>query len=345
MSVQIDRRSFPVSVAAVGSALSLGFDIPFGPRGVRAADSAREITAWVVIGRDESVTIRVAKSEMGQGSFTALPMLVAEELECDWSKVRAEFAPPHENLVRNRAWGDMSTGGSRAIRSSHEFLRKAGATAREMLIAAAAQQWDVAASECRAANSIITHLPSGRTVRFGQVAKAAAKIEPPKEVALKHAKDWKLIGKPTKRLEVIDKVQGSPIYGIDVRLPGMLHAALIQCPVFKGTLKSVDDTKTAAMPGVRKVIKFKDAVAVVADSWWQAKKASDALAVTWDDGGNGEVSSDSIRKFLRTGLDAADAGVGRRDGNVAEGLGKAIKRVEAEYEVPFLGHATMEPQN
>jgi isoquinoline 1-oxidoreductase beta subunit len=345
MSVQIDRRSFLVSVAAVGSSLSLGFDIPFGPRGVRAADSAREITAWVVIGRDESVTIRVAKSEMGQGSFTALPMLVAEELECDWSKVKAEFAPPHENLARNRAWGDMSTGGSRAIRSSHEFLRKAGATAREMLIAAAAQQWDVAASECRAANSIITHLPSGRTVRFGQVAKAAAKIEPPKEVALKHAKDWKLIGKPTKRLEVIDKVQGSPIYGIDVRLPGMLHAALIQCPVFKGTLKSVDDTKTAAMPGVRKVIKFKDAVAVVADSWWQAKKASDALAVTWDDGGNGEVSSDSIRKFLRTGLDAADAGVGRRDGNVAEGLGKAIKRVEAEYEVPFLGHATMEPQN
>ena len=304
-----------------------------------------EITAWIVIEPDDTVIIRVARSEMGQGSFTALPMLVAEELACDWSRVKAEFVAPEESLRRNRAWGDMSTGGSRAIRSSHEFLRKAGATAREMLIAAAAQQWNVAASECRAANSVITHGPSGHTVRFGDIAEAAARIEPPKEVALKHRKDWKLIGKPTKRLEVIDKVQGSPIYGIDVRLPDMLYAALIQSPVFKGRLKSVDDTKTAAMPGVRKVIKFKDAVAVVADSWWQAKKASDALAVTWDDGGNGQVSSDSIRKFLRTGLDAAEAGVGRRDGNVAEGLDKAVKRVEAEYEVPFLGHATMEPQN
>src|SRR5204863_2065959 len=166
MSVQIDRRSLLVSIAAAGGSLSLGFDIPFGPTFARAADGAAEITAWVVIGRDDGVTIRVAKSEMGQGSFTALPMLVAEELECDWSKVRAEFAPPHENLARNRAWGDMSTGGSRSIRSSHEFLRKAGATAREMLIVAAAQRWNVPPSECRGANSIVIHLPSGRTLRY-----------------------------------------------------------------------------------------------------------------------------------------------------------------------------------
>jgi isoquinoline 1-oxidoreductase subunit beta len=344
MTVQIDRRSFLASITAVGGSLSLGFEVPFGPAPA-AANSAPEITAWIVIGSDDTVTIRVAKSEMGQGSFTALPMLVAEELECDWNKVRAEFAPPHENLARNRVWGDMSTGGSRSIRSSHEFLRKAGATAREMLIAAAAQRWNVTPSECRAANSTITHVPTGRTLRYGEVAEAAATAQPLNEVALKNRKDWKLVGKPTKRLDIIDKVQGTPIYGIDVRLPGMLHAALIQCPVFKGTLKSVDDTRARAMPGVRKVVKLKDAVAVVADSWWQAKKASEALAITWDEGGNGKISSPSIREFLRTGLDAADAGVGRRDGDVVEGLARAAKRVQAEYEVPFLGHATLEPQN
>src|SRR5205085_1301354 len=175
MTVQIDRRSFLASITAVGGSLSLGFESPFG-LALAGSDSAPEITAWIVIGSDDAVTIRVAKSEMGQGSFTALPMLVAEELECDWSKVRAEFACPHENLARNRAWGDMSTGGSRSIRSSHEFLRKAGATAREMLIVAAAQRWNVPPSACRAANSIVTHVPSGRTLRYGEIAEAAAKI-------------------------------------------------------------------------------------------------------------------------------------------------------------------------
>jgi isoquinoline 1-oxidoreductase beta subunit len=345
MKAQIARRSFLISVAAAGGSLALGFEIPFGPEPADATDGGSEITAWIVIGRDDSVTIRVAKSEMGQGSFTALPMLVAEELECDWSKVRPEFATPNENLARNRVWGDMSTGGSRSVRSSHDHLRKAGTTAREMLIAAAALAWNVAPSECRAANSIITHMPSGRTVSYGQIAEAAARIAPPKQVKLKDPKDWKLVGKPTKRLDTADKVRGLPIYGIDVRLPDMLYAALIQCPVFKGTLKSVDESKLVGMKGVRKVVKLKDAVAVVADSWWQAKKAVEALTVTWDDGGNGAVSSNSIKDFLRTGLDAADAGVGRKDGNVAEGLAKAVKRIEAEYDVPFLGHATMEPQN
>jgi isoquinoline 1-oxidoreductase subunit beta len=345
MNAPIDRRSLLASVAAAGGSLALGFEIPFGPEPAGAADGASEITAWIVIARNDSVTIRVAKSEMGQGSFTALPMLVAEELECDWSEVRAEFAAPHENLARNRAWGDMSTGGSRSIRSSHDALRKAGATAREMLIAAAALAWNVAPSECRAENSIITHVPSGRTVSYGQVAEAAARIEPPKQVKLKEPKDWKLAGKPTKRLDVIDKVRGLPIYGIDVRLPDMLYAALIQSPVFKGTLKSVDESKLSGMKGVHKVVKLKDAVAVVADNWWQAKKAVEALTVTWNDGGNGHVSSDTIRDFLRTGLDATEAGVGRKDGNVVEGLATAAKRIEAEYDVPFLSHATMEPQN
>jgi isoquinoline 1-oxidoreductase beta subunit len=340
----IDRRSFLASVAAVGGTLTLGFQLPFSsPAG--AADGAPEITAWVMIQPDDTVTIRIAKSEMGQGSFTALAMLVAEELACDWSRVKAEFVPPHENLARNRVWGDMSTGGSRSIRSSHEHLRKAGATARHMLVAAAAAQWGVAAAECRADRSVITHTPSGRMTTFGKVAEAAATITPPKDVRLKDIKDWTLAGKPTRRLDVGDKIQGKTIYGIDVRVPGMLYAALIQCPVFKGTLKSVDETPISGMQGIHKVVKLKDAVAVVADSWWHAKKAVEALAVTWDGGGNGAVSSATIKEFLRTGLTANDAGVGRRDGNVTEGLANAARRIEAEYSAPFLSHATMEPQN
>jgi isoquinoline 1-oxidoreductase beta subunit len=341
---QSTRRRFLASVAAAGGALALGFEIPFGPPAARA-EGAPEITAWIVIQPDDCVIVRVAKSEMGQGIFTALAMLVAEELECDWSKVRAEFAPPHENLARNRVWGDMSTGGSRSIRSSHKFLRQAGATAQHMLVAAAATQWDVAAADCQAENSVITHALSGRSTTFGKVAAAAAAVAPPHDVKLKEPKDWKLLGKPTRRLEISDKVQGKTIYGIDVRLPNMLYAALIQAPVFKGTLKSVDKTTISGMKGVRKVIKFKDAVAVVADGWWQAQKAVEALSVTWDDGGHGQVSSDSIKDFLRSGLAAKDAGIGRQDGDAAAALAQAVRRVEAEYYVPFLAHATMEPQN
>src|SRR5215213_9301757 len=206
--LQLNRRSFLASVGAVGGTLALGFEVPLG----QAAEAAPEITAWVVIQPDDTVIIRVAKSEMGQGSFTALSMLVAEELECDWSKVKAEFAPPHENLARSRIWGDMSTGGSRAIRSSHEPLRKAGATARYMLIAAAAAQWGVPDAECCAENSVITHRASGRSTTFGKVAAAAARIAPPAKVELKDPKNWSLLGKPTKRLEISDKVQGKTIY-------------------------------------------------------------------------------------------------------------------------------------
>ncbi|HEX4554716.1 MAG TPA: molybdopterin cofactor-binding domain-containing protein, partial [Xanthobacteraceae bacterium] len=341
---KVSRRTFLVEAAAVGGALTLGFDIPFGGA-ARGGRAAAEITAWVVIGPDDSVTIRVARSEMGQGSFTALPMLVAEELGCDWSKVKAEFASPEENLRRNRVWGDMSTGGSRSIRGSQDYLRKAGATAREMLIAAAAAQWDVAATECKAENSVITHGPSGRTVRFGEVAQAAAGIAPPKTVALKAPSDWKLIGTRRKRLDVADKINGHTIYAIDVRLPDMLCAALAQCPVFGGRLTSADESAIADRSGVHRVVKFDDAVAVVADTWWQARKALDALPVVWDDGQHGAVSSASIAAHLAAGLDAAEAGVGREDGDVATGLARCTTRVAADYRVPFLAHATLEPQN
>jgi isoquinoline 1-oxidoreductase beta subunit len=331
-----------VSVAAAAGGLALGFDVPFG---ASAAARAPEVTAWVVIQPDDTVIIRVARSEMGQGALTALSMLVAEELECDWNKVKTEFPRADENLRRNRIWGDFSTGGSRSIRNSQEPLRKAGATAREMLVAAAATRWGVAPSECRAANSVITHATSGRNVTFGQVAEAAATIAPPKSVTLKDAKDWRLVGKPTRRLDVPAKVTGQPIYGIDVRVPGMLHAALKQCPVFKGTLKSVDETAIDGMRGVHKVVKLKDAVAVVAENWWQARKALDALTIEWETGESGQVSSDSIREFLRGGLTADNAGVGRKQGDIRQGFDSAVTRVNADYYVPFLAHATLEPQN
>jgi isoquinoline 1-oxidoreductase beta subunit len=342
---RINRRAFLASVAAAGGVLTLGFDLPFGPRPARASTAPAEITAWIVIAPDDGVTIRVAKSEMGQGSFTALPMLVAEELECDWSKVKAEFAPPHENRRRDRVWGNMSTGASRSISASQNDLRRAGAMAREMLIAAAAARWNVPGSECAAARGVITHVPTGRTVAFGQIAAAAAEVPPPAQVKLKDPKDWTLIGTPQRRFEVADKVTGKPIYAIDVRLPDMLYATIVQCPVFKGRLKSVDETQLSGMKGVRRVIKQPDAVAVVADSWWQAKKAAQALRIAWDFGDGADISSVSIRASLRAALSADDARVGRSNGDVERSLAQAVKRIEADYEVPFLAHATMEPQN
>ena len=320
-----------------------------GSKSAEAAPSSAEVpgevNAWVVIQPDDTVIIRVARSEMGQGITTALPMLVAEELGCDWSKVRAEFPAPEDNLKRRRAWGEMSTGGSRSVRSSHEYLRKAGASARDMLIAAAAQRWNVPASECRAAKSVITHVTSAQTIGFGQVAEAAAKLSPPNDVQLKDPKDWTLLGTPQKRLDTADKITGKPIYGIDVRIPNMLYAAIVQCPVFGGTLKLCDESKVRGLKGVRQVVALADAAVVVADSWWPAKQAAEALPVVWDAGQSDKVSSASIAEFLRAGLAAPEAAVVRKDGDVDAALAKAVKRIEAEYSVPFLSHATMEPQN
>ncbi|MBV9203136.1 MAG: xanthine dehydrogenase family protein molybdopterin-binding subunit [Alphaproteobacteria bacterium] len=342
---QISRRFFLTTAAAASGGLALGFHLPQGVAAAGAAPGPAEVTAWVVIQPDDAVIIRVARSEMGQGITTSLPMLVAEELQCDWSKVRFEFPSPEENLRRKRAWGEMSTGGSRSVRTSQEYLRKAGAAAREMLIAAAAAQWGVPAAECQAANSIITHKASGRTLRYGEVAEAASKLPPPSEPKLKDPKDWTLLGTPQKRLDTLEKVTGKPIYGIDVRVPNMLYAAIVQCPVFGGTPKSYDETKIRGLKGVRQVVQLPNAVAVVADSWWQAKTAVDALPVTWDEGQSGKVSSTSIAEFLRAGLAAADAAVIRKDGDVDATLASAAKRIEAEYGAPFLSHATMEPQN
>jgi isoquinoline 1-oxidoreductase beta subunit len=345
---ELDRRSFLVGASAAGGGLALGFAIPFGPEAARAGISdnpgAPEITCWVVIAPDDTVTIRVAHSEMGQGALTGLAMLVAEELECDWGKVRTEFVSPQENARRDHAWGDTSTGASRSIASSQSYLRQAGATAREMLIAAAAAQWEVAAAQCVAKNSTITHAPSGRGVTFGAVADAAAKINPPAGIKLKPPSAWTLAGTPKRRLDVYDKITAQPVYAIDVHLPGMLYAAIMQCPVYQGTLKSADENSISAMTGVRGVVRMPDAVAVVADSWWQAKRATDALQVSWDDHGNTAVSTASIAELMRGALDATSSQIGRVNGDPAAALAGAARRIEAEYTVPFLAHATMEPQ-
>jgi isoquinoline 1-oxidoreductase beta subunit len=341
---ELDRRSFLVGASAAGGGLALGFAIPPGPEGLRAAEGVPEITCWVVIAPDDTVTIRVAHSEMGQGVLTGLAMLVAEELDCDWAKVRPELVSAEENVRRDHAWGDTSTGASRSIASSQSYLRQAGATAREMLIGAAAGQWDVAAAQCKAKNGTITHMPSGRSVTFGAVADAAAKLTPPADVKLKPPSEWTLIGTPQKRFDVYDKVTAAPVYAMDVHLPGMLYAAIVQCPVYQGTLKSADENSIAGMTGVRGVVRMPDAVAVVADSWWQAKSAADALQVSWDDRGNTAVSSASIAELMRGALTTTSSQVGRVNGDPATALAGAARRIEAEYTVPFLAHATMEPQ-
>src|SRR5258706_2861309 len=231
------RRTFLISSAAVGGGLALGLRLPpFGPAVVRAADGSPEITIWVVIRPDNSTAIRVVRAEMGQGTITGLAQLVAEELECDWSRVSIEYPTPGESVARKRAWGEFSTGGSRGILQSNEYVSKGGAAARMMLGQAPANEWKGPASECTAANHVITHKTSGRKTTYGKGAEAAARLEQPKEVPLKDPKTWKIAGKPLKRLDTAGKVNGTMMYGIDVKLPGMLNAAAKDCPVFGGTL-------------------------------------------------------------------------------------------------------------
>jgi len=341
-----NRRSFVVGATAAGAGFALGLSLPSKSDAVYAANGSPEVNAWVVIRPDETVVIRIMRSEMGQGSLTGLAQLVAEELDCDWSRVTTEFPTPGENLARNRVWGESNTTGSRAIRESHEYVRKGGAAARLMLIQAAANAWNVAASECSAANGVITHQLSGRSVSYGKVADAAAKLTPPSDVVLKSTKDWKIAGKPLKRLDTPEKLVGKTTYGIDVRLPGMLYAAISACPVFGGTLTSYGEAKARDMPGVKQVMRVgNDAVAVVADSWWRAKTALEAVPVVWDEGTNAKVSSATIADFLKEGLDSGQTVVGNQAGDAQAALADAANVVEALYTFPYRIHATMEPMN
>ena len=285
---------------------------------------------------------------MGQGTHTGLAQLVAEELECDWNKITLEQIAPGASLARKRIWGDMSTGGSRGIRTSQDYVRRGGAAARMMLLQAAADEWKVPVGELTVANGVITHAASNRSTSYGKVAAAAAKLEPPdpKGIKLRDPREWKVAGKPLKRLDTADKLNGSKVYAIDVKLPGMLCAAIKDCPVFGGKVKSYDEAKIAGMPGVRKVVKVQDtAVAVVADTWWRAKTALDALPIVWDEGAGASASDATIAAHLKEGLTATETNGERKNGDALKAIADAAKKVEAVYSTPFLSHACMEPMN
>ncbi len=342
----LNRRHFIGSSVIAAGGLVVGFHIHERAGAQSTAATLPEVNAWVVVNPDDSVVIRIARSEMGQGTLTGLAQLVAEELECDWAKVRTEYPTPGQNLARNRVWGNFSTGGSRGIRDSHDNVRKGGAMARSVLIQAAANEWNVSAAECSAANSVITHKATGRSTSFGKVAAAAAKLTPPTQVTLKDPKTWKLAGKPVKRLDTLAKLDGSQVFGMDLKMPGLLNAAIKDCPVFGGKLKSFDAAALASKPGVKKVLRVNDsAVAVVADTWWHAKSALDALPIVWDEGANAKVSSASIAAILKEGLSAPDAIVGNSIGNAPKAIASAARKIEAVYAYPYQNHATMETMN
>ncbi len=281
----LSRRKFIVGSAAAGGGLALGMQLPFdidaGVAHAAGNDAVAEINAWVVIRPDETCVLRIARSEMGQGTLTGLAQLVAEELECNWKYVTTESPTPGQNLARKRVWGEMGTGGSRGIRTSEDYVRRGGAAARIMLLQAAADAWKVPVSEVTVNDGVITHATTGRRTTYGKVAAAASKLTPPdpKSIQLKDPRSWKVAGKPVKRLDTADKLNGSKIYAIDVKLPGMLCAAIKQSPVFGGTLVSFDAVAVTSRPGIRGVVKVNDsAVAVVADTWWHAKTATRCAA-------------------------------------------------------------------
>ncbi|MGO4382419.1 molybdopterin cofactor-binding domain-containing protein [Pseudoduganella sp. RAF19] len=338
------RRSFLGKSAGAAAGLMFGFHIPFDA--VAQETIAPEINAWVVVKPDDTIVIRIARSEMGQGTLTGLAQLVSEELDADWSKVTTEYPTPGQQLARNRVWGSFSTGGSRGVRESHEYVRKGGAAARMMLVQAAANQWNVPVTECVAEKSVITHKPSGRKLTYGAVSDAAGKLQAPTDIKLKDPKDWKLAGKRLARLDTVDKTTGKQVYGMDLKLPDMLNAAIKDCPVLGGKVKSFDAKAIAGKPGVKKVLQVGDsAVAVVADTWWRARTALDALPIEWDKGANASISQADVNKTLKEGLDAPDAVVGNSNGDIKAGLAGAARKIEAVYSYPHQNHATMEVMN
>jgi isoquinoline 1-oxidoreductase beta subunit len=338
------RRGFLKTSGAAG--LVFAFHIPFAA--AQGASEAPEVNAWVVVQPDDTIVIRIARSEMGQGTLTGLAQLVAEELDADWSRVTTEYPTPGQSLARNRVWGSFSTGGSRGMRESHEYVRKGGAAARMMLVQAAAAEWKVPASECVAASSVITHTPTGRKTSYGKVAIAAGKLAAPSaaDIPLKDPKQWKLAGKRLARLDTVNKTNGSQIYGMDLTMPGMLNAAIKDCPVFGGKVKSFDAAAIEKRPGIKKVLQIGDsAVVVVADTWWRARSALEAMPIVWDEGPNAKLSSADIAATLKAGLDATDAVVGNQNGDARAAIAGAVRKVEAVYSYPFQNHATMETMN
>lgn len=352
MSRGLTRRGFLMVGSATGAGLLIGIDLtgckgsekkkspPPQPVARTAAATPpaprTEVTAWVQVGTDDVVTFMVPESEMGQGILTAFPMILADELDADWSKVRSEHAPADE-----ARFGPQSTGGSTSIRTGFDRVRAAGATARAMLVGAAAARWSVPAGECTVRDGVVSHAGSKRSARFGELAEDAAKQPVPEQPALKDPTEYRIVGTPAQRLDIPAKVDGSATFGIDVRVPGMLVAQVEHCPVFGGALAKVDTAPAAAIEGVRKVIEIPTGVAIVGDHFWAARKGREALEVTWDDKGFGALSSAEITE--RCKKVAGKGAVARTEGDAPKALARAKQRLEAVYEVPYLAHAPMEP--
>ncbi|MCA8899750.1 MAG: xanthine dehydrogenase family protein molybdopterin-binding subunit [Hyphomonas sp.] len=344
--IDLSRRGFIIGTGAAGLSIGILSGCAPGAKDEVGGPPPPEVNAWVHIGTDDVVTIRIARSEMGQGTLTGLAQMVAEELECDWTKVTTEYPTPGQNLARDRVWGDFLTGGSRGIRASQDYVRQGGAAARIMLVQAAANRWGVPTEECSVAMGVITHGPSGKTLRFGEVAADAAALPPPEDVPLKDPADWKIIGKPLNRLDTADKVTGRQLYTTDLKMDGMLNAAIKAAPMRGGTLGSFDASAITGMPGVKKVVKVDDtSVAVVADTWWQAKTALDALPIEWVPGEGSDHSSAAFEANLEDGLTADKAFVGNKVGDVDAAFARAAQIVTAKYNAPHQNHACMEPMN
>ena len=344
--LNLSRRKFIIATGATGLAIGVlaACSKKPGEPDYSDMDPNPEVNAWVHIGHDDTVTVRIARSEMGQGTLTGLAQLVAEELECDWAKVTTEYPTPGQNLARDRVWGDFSTGGSSGIRRSHQYVREGAAAARIMLVEAAAKEWGVPVAECTVSKGVVSLKGSKKTLTYGKLASAAAQLAPPLEVTLKDPKDWTIIGQPKLRLDTADKLTGAQIYGSDVKLDGMLTASIRQSPQIGGKVKSFDASAVTSMPGVKKVVQVgDDAVAVVADTWWRANKAVLALPVEWEDGV--AFSSAEFETELDDGLTSDDAFTGNKVGDIAPAFANAAKVVEATYNMPFQNHAPMEPMN
>jgi len=355
----VSRRTFlkfgmTLGVPA-GGGLLLGFGVP-----AAGADARRSViggdavetprpgvfapNAFVQIDRNGHVTLVMPKVEMGQGVYTSIPMLIAEELEVPLSSVTLDHAPPDEKLFFDPLLRAQMTGGSTSIRYAWEPLRRAGATARTLLVAAAAAQWKVDPASCRAEGGVVVHAPSGRSASYGKLVDAAAKLPVPSDVVLKQPEAFKLIGTRVKRLDSPEKVDGTAQFGLDARVPGMLYAVIVNCPVFGGTVATVDDTAAKKIQGVRQIVRIDNAVAVVGDHTWAAKRGASALVVTWNEGPNAKVAMRDIVADLARAADRKGA-VARREGDVDKAFGSAKTRIDAVYEQPFLAHATMEPIN
>jgi isoquinoline 1-oxidoreductase beta subunit len=342
----LSRRRFLQAGAAAGGGLMLSLSLPFANDVAEATEaSGFAPNAFIRIGGDGQIVLIMPYVEMGQGTYTSIPMLIAEELEVDLKQVRLEHAPPNEKPYGNPFFGGVqATGGSTAIRAVWQPLRQAGATARTMLVWAAAQRWNVDPASCHAQSGIVFHAPTGRSARYGELAADAARMPVPENVALKRPEEFKLIGTPAKRLDAPAKVNGTAVYGIDVRPPGVKIATLAQSPVFGGRVKSVDDTAAKAVKGVRQIVRLDDAVAVVADHMWAAKKGLAALVIAWDDGPHAKLNTNEIADELE--LASLNSGaVAQSIGNIDQAMASAVTKVEATYQLPFLAHATMEPMN